>query len=145
MALSFKEVNILGNIMNDTYGYGSTNSAQDGNSTLGGYSIGGTGTNSSSTNKASLQGNRLYVTSITVVNLGPIDYQHKAILDAENELNAHVKAHHNTIKKAFKKESGRALKSKLIKNSESTDIDMLNHYAATRTAVIKRTFCFEIS
>jgi hypothetical protein len=144
MGLSFEEVNILGNIVNDTYGKGSTSNGSYGNGKLGGYNLGGAGTSSSCTNKASLQGNHLYVTSLIVVNLGPINYQHKSISDAENELNARVKAHHNTIKKEFKKESGRALKSKLVKNSETTDIDMLNHHASTRSAIVRRTFCFEI-
>ena len=50
------------------------------------------------------------------------------------------------IKKEFKKKehAGRALKTKLVKDSEKTDVEMINHYAATRRAYVRRTICFEI-
>lgn len=145
MALSFEEVNILGNITNDTYGKSSTGSNY-GKSSLGGYSMGGSGVDSSIANKATLQGNHLYITSLAVINLGSIGSQHQEIAKAENELNQYIKKYMAAIKKEFKKKenAGRTLKSKLVKNSERTDVEMINHYAATRRAYVRRTFCFEI-
>ena len=145
MALSFEEVNVLGNLINDTYGKGSTNYGEA-ESTLGGYTRGGPGNSSSVVTKASLQGDNLCVTSIAVVNLGPIGHQHQVIQDTENELNQHIKGYISEVKKSFKKKenAGRALKAKLVKDSEKTSVEMINHYAATRRAYVRRTICFEI-
>lgn len=142
MALSFEEVNILGNITNDTYGKGSTGSSY-GESRLGGYS---SGSANSVACKASFDGNVMHITSLAIVNLGPIGMQHQEIAKCENELNQYIKNYLSDIKKEFKKKenAGRALKVKLIKDSEKTGVEMINHYAATRKAYVRRTICFEI-
>jgi hypothetical protein len=146
MSLNFEEINILGNITNDSYGRGSTNQHEYGNPRLGGYDMGGVGASSSVATKCSMQGDHLYVTSLSVINLGPIGAQHHEISKAENELNQHIKSYISYIKKEFKKKenAGRALKSKLVKDSEVTDVEMINHYANNRRAYVKRTMCFEI-
>ena len=59
MALSFSEVNILGNIINDTYGKGSTNYGE-GESRM---TPAGPGNHSSTVTKSSLHGDILTVTS----------------------------------------------------------------------------------
>ena len=142
MALSFEEMNILGNITNDTYGKYSTQ-GEYGESRLGGYS---TGAANSVANKVTFAGNVMHITSLAIVNLGPIGMQHQEITKCENELNQHIKKYLSEIKKAFKKKehAGRALKAKLVKNSEKTSVEMINHYAATRRAYVRRTICFEI-
>jgi hypothetical protein len=71
MALSFEEVNILGNIVNDTYGRGSTET-EYGESRLGGYSSG-----NSVVTKASFDGDIMHVTSLAIINLGHIGMQHQ--------------------------------------------------------------------
>jgi len=155
MSLSFEEMNILGNLTNDSYGRGSTNHKEFkdrrggdtyGDSRLGGYTMGGTGQNSSVATKVAYAGNVMHITSLAIINLGPIGMQHQEIASAENELNQHIKAYLSYVKKEFKKKenAGRALKVKQIKDSETTDIDMINHYASTRRAYVKRTICFEI-
>lgn len=142
MALSFEEMNILGNIVNDTYGKVSTTGDYN-DSKLGGYS---TLASSSVATKASFEGNKMHVTSISVINLGHIGMQHQEIAKCENELNQYIKQYVSNLKKEFKKKeyAGRPLKSKLVKNSESTDVEMINHYASSRKAYIRRTMCFEI-
>jgi hypothetical protein len=145
MALSFEEINILGNLVNDTYGKPSTQTGY-GDSKLGGYSIGGTGTANSVVTKSSFDGNVMHVTSLAIINLGPIGMQHQEIAKCENELNQHVKSYVSELKKRFKKKeyAGRALKAKQVKDSEKTSIEMINHYAANRRAYVRRTICFEI-
>tara|TARA_E500000178_G_C16914515_1_gene704280 strand:+ start:231 stop:671 length:441 start_codon:yes stop_codon:yes gene_type:complete len=145
MALSFEEMNILGNLVNDTYGKPSTQTGY-GDSRLGGYSMGGTGTANSVVTKSSFDGNVMHVTSLAIINLGPIGMQHQEIAKCENELNQHIKGYVSDLKKRFKKKenAGRTLKAKLVKDSEKTGIEMINHYAATRRAYVRRTICFEI-
>ena len=152
MSLSFEEVNVLGNLINDTYGKPSTQTGyssadQGGNLRYGGYSAGGTGTANSVATKASLQGESLCVTSLCIVNLGPHGHQHQVIQQTENELNSHINAYMKEIKKNFKKKenAGRALKTKEDKNKRTTDVQMINHYAETRQAYIYRRAYFEIS
>ena len=146
MALSFEEVNVLGNLVNDTYGKGSTNYGEA-ESTLGGYTRGGPGNSSSVVTKASLQGDNLCVTSIAVVNLGPHGHQQQVIQKTEDELNQHINAYMKEVKKNFKKKenAGRALKTKEDKSKRTTDVHDINFYAETRQAYIYRRAYFEIS
>ncbi len=145
MALSFEEVNVLGNLINDTYGQGSTNYG-DPDTTLGGYSRTGPGSASSVVTKASIQGDVLCVTAIAVVNLGPISHQHKIIQDNEAELNQHINAFMRELKKNFKKKenAGRALKAKEQKDKINTEVQDINFYSERRQAYIYRRAYFEI-
>lgn len=151
MALSFEEMNILGNLTNDTFGKPSTQTGYSsaeygGNPAYGGYARGGTGTANSVATKAAFDGNVMHVTSLAIVNLGHIGMQHQEIAKCENELNQHIKAYISDLKKRFKKKenAGRALKAKQVKDSEKTSVEMINHYASTRRAYVRRTICFEI-
>ena len=88
MGLSFEEVNILGNILNDSFGKSSTGYDDDQfESGYGGYSLNRQGGHDSVVVKASLEGNCLCVTAIGIYNLGPHSHQHQVISKAENELN----------------------------------------------------------
>ena len=152
MALSYEEVNVLGNLINDTYGKPSTQTGyssaeQGGNLRYGGYSAGGPGTVNSVVTKSSLQGETLCVTSLCIVNLGPHGHQHQVIQQTENELNSHINGYMKDLKKRFKKKeyAGRALKTKEDKNKRTTDVQDINFYAETRQAYIYRRAYFEIS
>ncbi len=142
MPLSFEEVNILGNITNDTYGMGSTNSGDGGSR----FTAAGPGNHSTVATKSSLQGDILTVTSLAVINLSHIHTQHQEIAKCENELNQHVKKYISNLKKEFKKKenAGRALKCKQIKESERNSVEMINHYAETRRAIVRRSIDFEV-
>jgi hypothetical protein len=151
MALSFQEVNILGNIINDSFGKPSTttgySSAESGgNPMYGGYSSSGLGTANSVVTKASLQGEMLCVTSLCIVNLGPHGHQHQVISQTENELNQHINAYMKNLKNNFKKKeyAGRALKTKEDQNKRTTDVQDLNVYAETRKAYVYRRAYFEV-
>jgi hypothetical protein len=142
MPLSFEEVNILGNIINDTWGSGSTNRDE----TSARYTNQGPGNQSSVTTKAMLQGNKLIITSLAIINLGPIGSQHQEITKIEHELNQYLSKYVSDMKKEFKKKEngGRLLKCKAIKNSETTDVEMINHYATTRRAYVRRSAAYEV-
>ena len=153
MSLTFEEVNILGNIINDTFGKSSTGYDDDQfDSTLGGYTKyeqGGhrQGSHDSIAVKCNLEGETLNITAVGIYNLGPHAYQHQVINNAENELNQYVNKKLKEIKSLFKKKenAGRALKTKEINKSERTlDIQDLNHYAETRPSYIYRRAYFEV-
>jgi hypothetical protein len=142
MALNFEEINILGNILNDTYGKGSTNYGEGSSR----FTPAGPGNQSATVTKASLHGEILTVTSLSVINLTSPSTQHQQIVKVENELNQHVKSFVSNLKKEFKKKenAGRALKCKQIKNSERNDVEMINHYNANRPAIVRRSIDFEV-
>lgn len=148
MSLSFEEVNILGNIINDTWGKGSTNYDDDQfESRYGGSSLKNQGANNSVVTKASLSGDVLCITAVGIYNLGPISHQHQVISKAENELNQFVDKKLKMIKDDFKKKenAGRALKSSEIKDKKrSLEIQDLNHYAETRPSYIYRRAYFKV-
>jgi len=133
MSLNFDEVNILGNLINDTFGKPSMS---------GGYGIA-----NSVVTKSSLSGEILTVTSLAVINLANLHTQHQEIAKCENELNQHWKAYIKDLKKNFKKKehAGRALKTKEDQNKRTTDVQDLNVYAETRKAYVYRRAYFEVS
>ena len=143
MALNFKEVNILGNIINDTFGKGSTNYGDAENR----YTAYGVGNQSSVVTKSSLHGEILTVTSLSVINLSHIHTQHQEIAKCENELNQHVKKYVSDVKKEFKKKAnaGRVLKCTQVKGSERNNVEMLNHYNANRPAIVRRSIDFKVA
>ena len=147
MPLNFEELNVLGNLINDTYGKSSTNYGEKTPGMGLGYTPVGPGNASSVATKSSLQGNSLCVTSLCIVNLGPHGHQHQVISQTESELNQHINKYMSNLKKEFKKKqnAGRALKTKEDKNKRTTDVQMINHYAETRQAYIYRRAFFEIN
>ena len=157
MALNFEEVNVLGNLINDTFGKTSTQSGYDsaedgGNPKYGGYSAGSKtcrtpGAVNSVVTKASLQGDMLCVTALCIVNLGLHGQQHQVISDTVNELNQYINAYMKELKKDFKKKenAGRALKAKEDKDKRTTDVEDINLYSERRQAYMYRRAYFEIS
>jgi len=142
MPLNFEEVNVLGNIINDTYGKGSTNYGEGGSR----YTSYGPGTHSSVVTKSALHGETLTVTSLSVINLSHIQTQHQEIAKCENELNQHVKKYIANVKKEFKKKenAGRALKCKQLKETERTNVEIISPYAENRRAIVRRSVDFEV-
>lgn len=145
MSLSFEEINILGNIINDSFGKGSTNYGKS-MSHYGGFTNKGPGEPSSVVTKATLKGEVLCVTSLAIINLTLPSTQHQEITRVEHELNQHVKSYISNVKKEFKKKenAGRALKCKQVKDSERNSVEMLNHYNANRPAIVRRSINFEV-
>lgn len=133
MSLNFDEINILGNLINDSFGKSSM---------PGGYGV----ANSIAT-KATLHGEVLTVTSLAVINLANLHTQHQEIAKCENELNQYINSYMSDLKNNFKKKehAGRALKCKQIKDSERNSVEMINHYSENRRAIVRRSIDFEVS
>ena len=142
MSLSFEEINVLGNITNDSYGRGSTDSYDYKPRLGGGVRV----SDSSVVVKSSIDGDIMHVTALTIINLGHIGMQHQEIAKCENELNQHIKRYIANVKKEFKKKenAGRALKCKQIKDSERNSVEMINHYAENRRVIVRRSIDFEV-
>ena len=133
--MNFEEVNILGNIINDTYGKASTSS--------GGYPHSGDATVAI---KKSLENNVLKIMAISVINTIDEYHMRTEVDKCEDQLNQHIDKELARIKKEFKGEAGRALKAKQIKDSEQTSVEIINHsaYNAKRSAYVRRFVHFEI-
>jgi len=151
MSLNFEEVNILGNIINDTFGKPSTQTGYsskklEGNLAYGGYGGGRTGTANTVATKSSLHGEILTVTSLAVINLSHIQTQHQEIAKCENELNQHIKSYISEVKKQFKKKeyAGRALKCTQVKESERNSVEIISPYAENRRAIVRRSIDFKV-
>ncbi len=125
--LSFKEVNILAQILNDTFGVGST------------------GTNATSAIKASLEDEILSVMGIEVINL--VDFRHSEVESKKSadQLDQRIDAFIREMKKSFKEEAGRALKCNQIKGSENTELEIINYsaYSSKRSAYVRRRINFK--
>jgi len=152
MALSFDEVNILGQILNNTFGKPSTQTGYSsadsgGDPRYGGYTSMDIGTASTVVTKGHVSGDSLCITSLAVINLGMHGDQHKNLNNAINELDQHIDKFTKVVKSNFKKKehAGRALKCKEIKDSRTTDVQDINFYAETRKAYVIRKAYFEIS
>jgi len=152
MSLTQKEIDILGNIINDSFGKGSTNSESDYDSKLGGYakrSVPGKSVTTNATKASFSYGDDciiLNVTSIAVVNLGPIHHQHQVITQTENELNQFINKFMSRLKAEFKKKAnaGRALKVKEFKERRRTDTQAINIHSELRTSYVHRNAYFEL-
>mgnify|MGYP003146116000 CR=1 FL=1 len=143
MSLSNEEFNLLADLTNDTFGYGSTED-QYGDDSLGGYYPIKQNTSSTTVTKFEFQGDTLIVKCLAVVNLGMIGQQHQQIASAENELNQRIKNAVSELKKKFKKQSGKALKIKIVKGSENTSISDINPYAETRRSYVQRSIAYKL-
>ena len=134
MSLNFEEVNIIGQLINDTFGKSSTGMDRYKHDTSGaGVAI-----------KASLSGNILVLMGIAIKNLGTHGQQYKEITSCENELDQYMNVYIKDLKRNFKNEAGRALKCKQVKGSEETNVESINHYAPTRPSYVRRYIHFEI-
>lgn len=126
--MDFKEYNILGTIINDTFGQ--TYEASPGNF---------------KTVAKILGEDRLKITSMCVVNLLNRENMHKASKDAEDQL---VKATNEFLKKVkadFKKAAGRALKTKKEDHDLSVELLTMSGYSGKGTALIRTVCNFSIS
>ena len=133
--MNFEEINILGNILNDTYGSASTSSP--------GYPHSGDATVAI---KKSLENNVLTIMAITAINTIDEHHMRSEVEKCEDQLDQHIKKCLSDIKKEFNREAGRALKAKQVKDSEQTSVEIINVSAfnTKRSAYVRRFVHFEI-
>ena len=130
MPLDMKDYNILGSIINSTYG----NSSQSQKNPL--FNV-----------KASIGGNIMTITCITVVNLIDVHAMEGEVKKCERECNQVINGYVSQIKKDFRQESKKSLKLKKVKNSDDTSTELAGYFSPhspVRTAYVRRKIDFEV-
>mgnify|MGYP003149678052 CR=1 FL=1 len=126
--LNASEINHLGQICNDTWGYpGGLNSKVP-----------------TSSLKMSLQDNKMTVTYTTIVHLASDRNLRDQCKRFEEESISLTKQYTKNIKSEFKKVAGRALKAKEVSSSDSVEIISADPRAARRTAYYRRFTAYEV-
>jgi len=126
--LNTSEINHLGQICNDTWGYpGGLNSKSP-----------------SSSLKMSLQDNKMVVTYSTIVHIASDRNLRDQSGKFEEESILLVRQYVNNIKDEFKKVAGRSLKSKEEASRDSIEIISTDPRAARRTAYYRRFTTYEV-
>ena len=130
MALDMRDLNILGSVINTTYG----NSSQSQKNSV--YNV-----------QAKMHGEKMVITCITIINLIDSMMMDGEVKRCEKECNQVINHYVSQIKKDFKSEAKKALKIKKIKNSENTSTELAGYYSPhspVRTAFIRRSISFDI-
>lgn len=124
--LTFEESNILGNIINDTFGKSTTRDA--------GYGI-----------KTSLGGNVLTLRYTTIVHFNSSDGLLTQKKEYERQSNEMLDKKLAEIKQEFREESGRSIKISEISKSDDVELVSASPYSERKIAYYRREFKFEIS
>ena len=124
--LNFEEINILGNILNTSFGGASTRDA--------GYGI-----------TTSLAGNLLTLKYATVVYFNSSDGLATQKKEQERQSNEMLQKKLTEVKKEFRQESGRALKIKEVNNNDDVELISASAPSERKIAYYRRQIVFEIS
>ncbi len=124
--MNFREFNILGNIIDDTYADRSGNGA---------FKI---------TSKITGQ-NTMQITTMIVVNLLNRSEMQKEADKSFDQLNKACNEFLKETKKLFKAQAGRTLKTKEIGHQSNVELINMSAYSPKGTALVRCTYNFEIS
>ena len=124
--LSMQEINVLGQLLNTTWG--STSTAASPTCSI----------------KATMQGDVIVFTYTTITNIvmgiNPRDQVREQERQSVEALNQHVKS----IEKGFKEAAGRALKLKELGSDDSVEMISMSPHNPKRTAYYRRKTSFKI-
>ena len=124
--LTFEETNILGNILNYSFGQASTRDA--------GYGI-----------QTSLAGNLLTLKYATVVHFNSSDGLATQKKEHERQSNEMLEKKMRDVKADFREQAGRALKMKELSNNDDVELISATAYSERKIAYYRRAIVFEIS
>jgi len=124
--LNFREVNILGDICDTTFGKSSTVMSPT-------VSI-----------KTSLQDDKFSVTYMTIVNLGSVYETRKLAERHEEESIKLINDYMKSIKKEFKSRADRSLKVKELNSRDVVDVITASAFSPRRNAYYKRITTFRV-
>ena len=124
--LTFEESNILGNIINDTFGKSTTRDA--------GYGI-----------KTTLGGNILSLRYTTIVHFNSSEGLLTQKKEYERQSNEMLNKKLAEIKSEFRELSGRAIKIKEVSKTDDVELVSASAYSERKIAYYRREFKFEIS
>ena len=125
--MNFNEYNILGNIINDTWGHSSEETA-------GSFKV----------IAKIVSEDRLRITCMMVVNILNRHEMTKATKDAYSQCQKACNEKLKSIKKDCKNEAGRALKTKELGHDESVELMGMSGYSAKGTALCRCVYNFEV-
>ena len=124
--LTFEEINILGNIINYSFGSASTKDA--------GYGI-----------TTSLGGNLMTLKYATVVHFNSSDGLATQKKEHERQSNEMLDKKLAEVKADFREQAGRALKLKEVSNIDDVELISATAYSERKIAYYRRAIVFEIS
>jgi len=124
--LSFEETNVLGNILNYTFGKASTRDA--------GFGI-----------TTSLAGNLLTLKYVTVVHFNSSDGLATQKKEHERQSNEMLQAKIKEVKADFREQAERALKVKEIDSKDDVELISASAQSERKIAYYRRAIIFEIS
>tara|TARA_B100000674_G_C37376898_1_gene705664 strand:- start:41 stop:436 length:396 start_codon:yes stop_codon:yes gene_type:complete len=124
--LTFEELNILGNILNYTFGKASTRDS--------GFGI-----------TTSLAGNLLTLKYQTIVHFNSSDGLTTQKKEHERQSNEMLQAKIKEAKADFREQAGRALKVKELESSDDVELVSATAYSERKIAYYRRAIVFEIS
>ena len=126
--MNFEEINIIGNIIDDTFGKSNDNAG-------GAFKIVGKITGE----------NRLSVTCMIVVNLLNKEEMQKEANKAYDQLSKACNEYLKMIKKDFKSFAGRTLKSKELGHDKNVELISMSSYSPKGTALVRCVYNFEVT
>lgn len=124
--LTFEELNILGNIINYSFGSSSTKDA--------GYGI-----------TTTLGGNLLTLKYATVVHFNSSDGLTTQKKEHERQSNEMLNKKLAEVKADFREQAGRAIKLKEVSNKDDVELISATAYSERKIAYYRRAIVFEIS
>lgn len=124
--LSMQEINILGQILNSTWGASSTTASPR-------HSI-----------KSTIQGDVITFSYITITNIVMGINPRDQVREQERESSQILKDHVKSVEKAFKQASGRSLSLKELGSDDSIEMISMSPHNPKRTAYYRRKTSFKI-
>lgn len=124
-----QEYSILGNILNTTWGVGSTNHSRGATLSIKGQMLGD---------------RQLVLSLIEVVSFGEPQDRQKVLEKARQESGSILDECIKYIKKAFKEQAGRTLKTENISDDDDWELLSLGQYSGRRDAYYRRKIVLEL-
>ena len=125
--MNMEEYRILGNIIDPTY--------QQSYDSIGSFKV----------LPKIVSEDRMHITCMVVVNLLNRSEMQKAASDAKSSLDKACNACLKDIKKNFKSEAGRALKTKKLSADSSVELINMSAYSPKGTALVRNVYIFEVT
>jgi hypothetical protein len=127
--MNFEEYNILGNIINTTWGVGSTNNSKSGTMSIKGQMI---------------DEDRLVLNFTTIITFGEPHERKRELEKASSDSGSILENCIKNIKSAFKEQVGRTLKTKNVDDEEDWELLSLGQYSGRRDAYYRRKIVLEL-
>lgn len=94
--------------------------------------------------KATLVGNEMHITYVTILNSAREDDLHIQMMNLKKESNEMISSRLRTIKKEFKSQSGRALITKKLGQSDNVETLTVSPYSPFRKLKYSCTYKYEV-